>query len=245
MHTSPLLAAEAGVTHPEKIPTAVLYDWDNTLVDNWGTVAAALNHALVTFGHAPWSPDEARMRIRQSLRDSFPTLFGDRWTEARDVFYAYFDAHHLEHLRPLPGAESLLAALAERGVWQAVVSNKTGRFLRAEAEALGWTGYFARLVGAQDAERDKPDCAPVRMALDGSGLEPGSAVWFIGDADIDMECAHASGCVPILIGDKAGEGIGQYPPRYRFPSCQSLNDLVMAIGDTIFVPAQAGAAGHV
>lgn len=233
------------MTRPDRLPAAVLYDWDNTLVDNWGTVVAALNHALVTFGHVAWTPEQARERIRQSLRDSFPRLFGDQWTQARDVFYAYFSAHHLEHLRPLPGAETLLSALAAHGVYQAVVSNKNGRFLRAEAEALGWNRYFGRLVGAQDAERDKPDGAPVRMALDGAELDKGEDVWFVGDADIDMECAHRNGCVPVLVGEAAGEGIDRFPPRYSFPSCQTLYGLVKTIGDTISVPVHTGTAGRV
>ncbi len=194
------------------LPRAVLYDWDNTLVDNWGTVRAALNHALVSFDLPAWDEEEARVRIKQSLRDSFPRIFGERWTEARDLFYGYFAAHHLDHLRPLPGGKSLLRRFAERGVYQAVVSNKTGKFLRAEAEALGWTQYFGRLVGAQDAPFDKPDIAPVRMALEPSGLEPGPQVWFLGDADIDMECAHGAGLVPVLIGQGEGSGFDRFPP---------------------------------
>lgn len=215
------------------LPRAVLYDWDNTLVDNWGTVRAALNHALVSFGHEPWTEAEARVRIKQSLRDSFPRLFGERWTEARDLFYAYFEAHHLEYLRPLPGAETLLRVLAERGVYQAVVSNKNGRFLRAEADALGWTGYFGRLVGAQDAEQDKPHCAPVHMALAPAGIPPGPDVWFIGDADIDMECAHGAGIVPVLIGAGEGSGFERFPPAHRHADCDSVTGLIGTIGATI------------
>ncbi|MGQ9372137.1 HAD family hydrolase [Azospirillum sp. A39] len=219
--------------HPAALPRAVLYDWDNTLVDNWGTVRAALNHTLVAFGQEPWSEAEARERIKQSLRDSFPRLFGERWTDARDVFYGYFAAHHLDHLRPLPGAEALLRGLADRGVYQAVVSNKNGGFLRAEAEALGWTRYFGRLVGAQDAVQDKPHCAPVHMALEPAGIAPGAEVWFVGDADIDMECAHGAGLVPVLIGAAQGEGFGRFPPAHRYDTCGALDALVQRIGDTI------------
>ncbi len=217
------------------LPRAVLYDWDNTLVDNWGTVRAALNHALVSFGHDPWSEAEARERIKQSLRDSFPRIFGERWTEARDLFYAYFEAHHIEHLRPLPGAESLLRSFEERGIYQAVVSNKTGRFLRAEADALGWTRYFGRLVGAQDAAFDKPHVAPVHMALEPSGIQAGPDVWFLGDADIDMECAHGAGIVPVLIGLGEGSGFGRFPPAHRYDTCHALCGLVGRGGDTISV----------
>jgi phosphoglycolate phosphatase len=217
------------------LPQAVLYDWDNTLVDNWGTVRAALNHALATFGLPTWEEEEARARIKQSMRDSFPRIFGEQWTEARDLFYAYFAAHHLDHLRPLPGAESLLHTFAGHGVYQAVVSNKTGRFLRAEAEALGWTGYFGRLVGSQDAPFDKPHDAPVRLALEPAGLEPGPHVWFLGDADIDMECAHGAGLVPVLIGQGEGSGFDRYPPAQRHADCEALCGLVGGGGDTISV----------
>ncbi len=217
------------------LPRAVLYDWDNTLVDNWGTVRAALNHALLSFGMAPWSEAEARARIKQSMRDSFPRLFGARWPEARDLFYAHFEAHHLEHLRPLPGAATLLESMAARGVYQAVVSNKTGRFLRAEADRLGWTGYFGRLVGAQDAAFDKPDAAPVRMALEPAGIEPGPDVWFVGDADVDMECAHGAGLVPVLIGAGEGSGFDRFPPAHRYDTCHALCGLVGGGGDTISV----------
>ena len=62
--------------------------------------------------------------------------------------------------------------LVQNRVWTAVVSNKTGRFLRAEAQHLGWGSLFQRLIGAGDAAFDKPDAAPVHMALEGSGLIP-------------------------------------------------------------------------
>lgn len=231
-------------TLPDRLPRAVLYDWDNTLVDNWGTVRAALNHTLVTFGQEAWSEAESRARIKQSLRDSFPRLFGERWTDARDVFYAYFAAHHLDHLTPIPGAEALLRLLAEHGVYQAVVSNKNGRFLRAEAEALGWTGYFGRLVGAQDAVQDKPHCAPVHMALEPAGIAPGAEVWFVGDADIDMECAHGAGLVPVLVGTAEGDGLTRYPPAHRWDTCDALCGLVRRIGDTISAGHPATRLGH-
>ena len=90
-----------------------------------------------------------------------------------------------------------------------MVSNKTGPVLRREAAHLGWTGYFARLVGAGDAAADKPDAAPVDLALDGSGIVCGDAVWYVGDTAIDMECAANAGCVGVLLGalDQADAGL--------------------------------------
>jgi phosphoglycolate phosphatase-like HAD superfamily hydrolase len=37
------------------------------------------------------------------------------------------------------------------------------------------------------------------MALDGSGIETGNDVWFVGDGAIDVECAINSGLTPVLL----------------------------------------------
>ncbi len=180
-------------------PRAILFDWDNTLVDGWEIIRQSLNAAFEFGGLPPWTLAETKSRVRASLRDSFPRLFGDRWQEAMRVFHGHFEAHHLAGLREMPGAGELLAELAGRDVLLAVVSNKTGRFLRLEAEHLGWTRHFSRLVGAGDAPRDKPAVDPVDLALSGSGIGRGPHVWFVGDADIDIDCAAAAGCLPVLL----------------------------------------------
>lgn len=187
-------------------PRALLFDWDNTLVDAWPGVAAALNAALAAFGQPPWSLAEVRARVRRSLRDSFPALFGEAWERARDVFYATLERTHLQHVTPLPGAAATLAAAAAQGLPLAVVSNKTGRYLRREAEALGWRAHFVALVGAGDAEADKPDPAPMRLALAALGVPAGPQVWYVGDTALDMDAARNAGLLPVLIGDAAHDG---------------------------------------
>lgn len=180
-------------------PRAVLFDWDNTLVDNWAAIADALNTVFAAFNKPAWTVAETKTRVRQSLRDSFPAMFGARWEDARDMFYARFRERHIELLRPLPGAGELVAELAASGFYLGVVSNKNGALLRREAEHLGWSGHFGRIVGAADAARDKPAAEPVTMALEAAGYVAGRDVWFVGDSGIDMQCARASGCVAVLV----------------------------------------------
>ena len=180
-------------------PNAILFDWDNTLVDNWPTIHRALNAALAAMGQGTWTFEETLARVRESMRDSFPRMFGDRWPEARDIFYAAFREGHLDDLETVPGASDALSALHAAGVPLGVVSNKTGALLRAEAAHLGWSGYFGAIVGAGDAPADKPDPAPIRMALEAMGHQPGAGVWYVGDAAIDIVCARAAGCQGVLI----------------------------------------------
>jgi phosphoglycolate phosphatase len=185
-------------------PRAVLFDWDNTLVDNWASIQDALNTTLAAMGQEAWSLAEVRARVRSSARDTFPRHFGARAEEAMRIFYARFAAAHLTTLEALPGADPLLKGLAGEGVYLGVVSNKHGEFLRREAQELRWERHFARLVGAGDAAQDKPAPAPITMALEGSGITAGAEVWFVGDALIDVECARNAGCVAVLVGDGHG-----------------------------------------
>jgi phosphoglycolate phosphatase len=162
------------------------------------------------------------------MRDSFPALFGARWREAGEVFYRRFTERHMQTLQPLPGAAALLEELHRNGLYLAIVSNKKGDYLRKEAAHLGWDRFFGRIVGAFDAPRDKPAVDPVHLALDGSGIQPGSAVWFAGDADIDLECALNAGCVPVLLREIApqpGE-FDSHAPAIHVNCCLELSNML-------------------
>jgi len=211
-------------------PRALLFDWDNTLVDTWQVIHHALSVTFDTLGHAPWSLEETRQRVRASARDSFPALFGQRAEEAMAIFYKTFEADHLDRLRERSGAGDMLSKLAESGYLLGVVSNKKGYLLRREADHLGWTGLFHRLVGANDAVQDKPAVEPVELALAGSGLGRGPGIWFVGDTDIDMLCAVNAECLPILLRPEppdAGE-FGDAVPRHHVESCADLANLLVS-----------------
>jgi len=201
-----------------------VFDWDNTLVDTWPIIHDALNHTFRAWNLPEWTLEETHQKVRKSMRDSFPGIFGDDWEKAGQVFYDRYGAIHAEKLVAARGAAGLVSALRDAGAYLCVVSNKTGPFLRKEADALGWTGHFGALVGAFDAARDKPAREPVDLALAPAGLVPGPDVWFVGDADIDMECAHGAGLTPVLLRQvPPGEGeFPRFPPALYFPDCDSL-----------------------
>ncbi len=218
-------------------PRAVLFDWDNTLVENWRTIQAALNAALADAGLPPMELEQVMFQARHSAQDIFPKLFGDDWQAARAVFYAHFAENHLAGLSIMPGAVALLDALGERGVSLAVVSNKKGDLLRREIDFLGWSGRFVSVVGAQDATADKPDPAPVHLALKDSGIAPSRATWLVGDTDIDMRTAVAAGCYPVLVGPGPADLslLDGAEPALRCHNCDDLAGFVRRHWDTISV----------
>jgi phosphoglycolate phosphatase len=205
-----------------KRPDAILWDWDNTLVDGWAAIERGLNATFRAFAMPEWDRTQVLANVRHSLRDSFPKLFGADWERARDIFYTEVRACHLDVLDPMPGAEAAILAAAALGP-QAVVSNKQGPLLRAEAAHLGWAAHFAALVGAGDAASDKPDAAPLRMAMTEAAIRDGALVWYVGDTVLDMQAARAAGCVAVLVGGAPHDGgVAAAQPDLAFANATQL-----------------------
>jgi phosphoglycolate phosphatase len=180
--------------------TAILFDWDNTLVDSWDLIFHSYNKTLVRFGLKPWKEDFAQKNMQHSGRESFPKLFGSKAEEAQAFFYKTFEENHLSALKPLPEVADLLDYLKERRIPMGIVSNKQGMILRKEVNHLGWQDYFGSVIGAGDARQDKPAADPALLALEGLKVSPSLDVWFVGDTPVDWMCATAAGCRSIAVG---------------------------------------------
>jgi phosphoglycolate phosphatase len=186
-------------------PRAVIFDWDNTLVDTWPIIHDALTATFVAMGQKPWSFDETRFKVRKSMRDSFPEVFGENWQEAGAIYQREYRANHLTKLQPLPLSREVLEEVKKHGLYSTVVSNKKGVTLKQEVENLGWGKYFDSVIGSDDAAKDKPYTDPVILAFKKTHIKPGPDVWFVGDSEIDLECAKNCGCTAILFGESAKE----------------------------------------
>lgn len=185
-------------------PKIILFDWDDTLIDSGALLESILNETVQELGIENWDRNIADKYKHYSSRESFPIVFGDNWRDVRSLYYKKIQAREISTMvNPFPESLSLLQHFLEQNIAMSVVSNKQGPTLRKEVLHLNWQGYFNKIIGATDAERDKPWPDPVHLALDGRDVKFGD-VWFVGDSVIDVQCADATGCVPILYGSKAG-----------------------------------------
>ena len=209
-------------------PKAIIFDWDDTLIDNWRAIHAALNLTMDAMGHEQWSFEKTKSNVRRSMRDSFPEIFGDRWETAADIFLSAIRSNHLETINILEGVTEMLNSLRSAGIFLGVVSNKNGQLLREEAEFLGWTQNFGAIIGATDAERDKPDPAPIYLSLSESGFSFGEDIWYVGDAPSDMECAHRAGVLPVQMVTQLTDPhqFHDFPAQISFNNATELKNLV-------------------
>lgn len=205
----------------------MIFDWDDTLVDSYAAIHAAINAARAAFGMEAWSLEEARHNCRRALTETFPEWFGADWHRARDVFYATFADNHLSLLKAMPGAEDLLDVLCQKKIPLAVCSNKNAAYLRQEISFLGWDRYFGAVAGAGDAPRGKPAPDGIYLICKQLGLKDDSVSWYVGDNDIDIQTAEAGSCLPIILGNNVSNAtLGTWIP---FGNCIELADIIRKI----------------
>ncbi|MFN5381828.1 MAG: HAD family hydrolase [Alphaproteobacteria bacterium] len=183
-------------------PKAIIFDWDNTLVDSWHKLHFAINSTLEAMQMEAWSLDEVKARMHHSSRDFFPRVFGPKADDAKNHFYSVYRAKFANMVDPLDNARDTLELLRDQNIKATVLSNKKGDILRNEVKIANWVHYFQLIVGATDCAEDKPSPVPVHHILQHIQVEPGDHIWFVGDTIVDMECANNTGCRPILFGEQ-------------------------------------------
>lgn len=212
-------------------PELIIFDWDDTLVDNYAAIHLAINAARAAFGQPVWTLAETRQNCRIALKEIFPIWFGVDWPKAQEVFYATFAAEHINRLRPKSFADALLVKLAKQRIPLAVNSNKQSGFLRAEIKHLGWEDYFAVVVGAGDVDKGKPAPDGINKIRQITRITS-PQVWFVGDNQVDYETALAGSCVAVIIGKQADHRASD---SIVMPSLRDLHDR-LCLG---FLPSDA------
>jgi len=183
-------------------PKVILFDWDNTLVDNWDPIYIAYKETLKSLGLKEQSKEEILKNAKYSLRETFPIIFKKDWKKAKKIFYNVFKKIHLQKIRPKAKAEKILKTIKEKKIICGVISNKDSNLLRKEIKKLGWGKYFKVLVGANEAKKDKPSKFALLFALNKIYLKPNKNIWYVGDNDIDVEFAKKNKCTSIFVENK-------------------------------------------
>jgi len=189
-------------------PEAIIFDWDNTLVDTNPHIEYARNTTFNKFK----TTESVAHEIMSSTpsKQAFFAQFGDKKEESLLFFYEAYKASTINGVEPITEALALILAIKEAGIPMVVVSNKLNTLLNREISFLGWNDHFEAIVGAKDTPYDKPFPHPVNLALSKINIEASNKVWFIGDSTIDIQCALNTNCFPILFGDKSEFDAAQF-----------------------------------
>lgn len=182
---------------------AVIFDLDGTLSDSIASLKYCGDRALAPFGYGPYSEsdykyfvgDGAANLIKRALIKS-----GDRelvhFDEAFALYKQYFAADCMYRVKPYEGIPELLAALKDRGVRIAVLSNKPHEQSVEVVESLFGRGYFDLVQGQKEGVPIKPDPGGVFVILKEFGLAAGD-ILYLGDTATDMRTGKAAGAFTV------------------------------------------------
>ncbi|MFV0461019.1 MAG: HAD family hydrolase [Actinomycetales bacterium] len=188
-----------------RLPAAVLWDMDGTIVDTEPYWIEA-EHALVAEHGGVWTSEHADHLIGKDLRYSARYVRehgGVAGMSEEEIVHSLQDhviARAGAQLDWRPGARELIAALSEAGVPQALVTMSWTGLAAAVAAHLP-AGTFSTIVSGDLVENGKPHPEPYQLAMARLGVGSDDVV-AIEDSPTGAASAAAAGvhvvCVPYL-----------------------------------------------
>jgi phosphoglycolate phosphatase len=186
-----------------RLPAAVLFDLDGTLLDTSGDLARALNHCLSLRGREAIAPKRVKHLVGHGARALLAAGLSEQGHAPSELeisalvpdFLSYYAAHIAEDTHAYPGLLNVLDELKARGVAMGVCTNKPELLSHQVLAATGLTNYFLAVVGGDSLDVRKPDPEHLWATHRAMGAT-GSAI-MVGDSDVDIRAAHAAS-MPIV-----------------------------------------------
>jgi putative hydrolase of the HAD superfamily len=208
---------------------ALLLDLDDTLLDYsggvdacWqaacvsaapGVAQASLIAALAVTRRTFWSDPEHNRRERVHMVRAWTQIAGQALEQCGAdpqlgaAIAEAFAARRRSVMTLFPDAPEFLAALRDRGVPLALVTNGDAREQRDKIERHGLARFFGAIVIEGEFGAGKPDPEVYRAALATLGVAPGPGVWMAGDhLEFDVAGPQQLGLSAAWL-DRAGLGV--------------------------------------
>lgn len=180
---------------PGQKPTAILFDFDGTLIDSATSVLAGLQHALASASIEPCCALDASI-IGPPLRLTLAKLAGSDEPALIDrlaaAFREHYDADGYRHTEVYDGVPAMLQALKGSGIALYIVTNKRILPTLRILDHLGWRDWFES-VYALDALQPPAANKPTLVAavLKKHELVSGRT-WMVGDSEEDRRSAETN-----------------------------------------------------
>jgi phosphoglycolate phosphatase len=175
-------------------------DLDGTLVDSAPDLAHCVGSALGSLGFvAPgtslaraWIGDGIETLLKRALAHSGAGTDSAVLHTALERFSACYRENLFVRSRLYPEVRETLAALEERGLELACVTNKRIGFADALLVAAGIRAHFGLVLGGDSLPEKKPSPAPLLTAARELRIAPENCL-LVGDSHHDYESAAAAG----------------------------------------------------
>ena len=212
----------------------VIFDLDGTLLDTTRSMQVCGNYALEALG-LPGFPRERYKNfsgggvegyvfaVLDAAGDTEHRLFADFWR----LHCARNEHLSPEDIEPYEGIPEVLAALKEKGIAFAVLSNKDQSSCDVVVQRYFGTESFTVIRGDREDGIVKPDPAGVFAILEELGLSREECL-YVGDTEIDMETGKRAGVdtVAALWGYRPREVLEKFEPEHFISHPSALLSLI-------------------
>jgi phosphoglycolate phosphatase len=204
----------------------LVFDWDGTLADSTGIIAAAIQQACRDLG-VP-TPDDVAARfviglgLADALRHVAPTLPAEDYPRLSERYREHYLARDPE-IPLFGGAREMLDELDARGFMLAIATGKSRIGL---SRALAQQGLTNRFVASRCADEGFPKPHPDMLLalMDRCGVAPVETL-MIGDTTHDLALARNAGAASLAVsyGAHQADGFAEWSPLATVASIEELS----------------------
>ena len=204
---------------------AIVWDWDNTLLNSRRAAELALNDLATQKGLPP--PTEADIinvlgsRRGEYWLKNYPMDVWDALHQYLDIYQKYAKTE----VSLFPETEAVLSIVRDHRVPQLIASNKDQYIIDEEIRRFHLDGYFEKIVGGKGMEVAKPTKAFANLVL---GKKWPKRILMIGDGESDMDFAKTMGAYALFVR----EGMEKVPFSYD-KRVQNLSEVLIFLEENL------------
>ena len=187
-----------GTTPINRLPGAIVWDLDGTLIDSAPDLCRALNlvlwesrcEALEVESVRPMIGNGVAKLVERGFMAAGRELSNAELVRVVERFMTHYSENPTAHTRLYPGVGETLKEFAAAGVKQGLCTNKPEAVTRLILQQLNIDQYFQAVVGGDTTDARKPDPEPLRYCIDAMGAAVSDTI-MIGDSAVDVGAARA------------------------------------------------------
>lgn len=185
-----------------KMPKAIVFDLDGTLLDTLEDIAISANFALKTLGFKEEEVAKYRYFVGEGVIKLFENIFAaspqrdEVIARAVSLFESHYAKQFYQNTQLYEGVSKMLTFFQKRGFKMAILSNKPDSFTKMCVLKYLRTWEFEAVFGAREGIPKKPHPQGALDLAEVLHVKP-EACYYLGDTMIDMQTAMRAGMIPI------------------------------------------------
>ncbi|MDR3189631.1 MAG: HAD family hydrolase [Lactobacillaceae bacterium] len=213
----------------------IVFDYDGTLADTSDLIVTSVQEAFEAQNFDLPTAENIKQYIGEPITEFFPKLAPRELTElelttmTNSYRKAYKHDESPETIKLFPGIADLLTELVAQDYKLFMLTSKNSDVARRNADVLGITDKFTKIVGSDMVAKPKPDPAGLLKIMHDNDLVPAETL-MVGDAtfDIDMAFAARVRSVGVTWGTQDIRTLEEAKPTYIANDINELADNIFA-----------------